>query len=175
MKCKKGYKKVGDKCNKRSNSKIDNSVNINNMWVFIIIFGIFVIAGILFYGGSQGWLESLSVIEDEDIIDYIEGPENNKTQCSFSMDLESINSGEIITGTIFDGGNSFCQVFSSRDGEDWVRIFGGTANQIGFISDDRVVTATGSYLFRAICDTSGDNRIGIDDCLTNSVSLEVLP
>jgi len=175
-KCKRGSKKVGGKCVKNKvyfNKK--NSINWDSMWIFVSIFGILLIAGIFFYGGNQGWFKSLSIIEDTDIVNYLENPNHAiDTSCSLALSPGSIYVGDRTTGTIVDGKNSFCQVFAN-DGIQWLKVYEGYTDANGVLVNTRTVSTVGSYVFRAICDLNNNNRVDLDDCLTNPANLEVLP
>lgn len=174
MKCKKGQIKVNGKCKLARSNKKNKPINVRNLWIVVVIAGTIILSILLFYGGSQGWFKSLSVIEDVDLINYIESPQNMKiTSCSLSITPSSVNAGGMITGTIVDGRKAFCQVFAKRNNEPWVRVFGGYADANGLISDERVVNMQGSYSFRGICDTNENNRIDTEDCLTNFAGLIV--
>lgn len=174
MKCQKGYKKVGDKCERKSYSKSNGPVNINAMWMFITIFGIFIIAGAVFYGGSQGWFRSLSVVNNEEIVSYLDGEVGIQDSCSLSLNPSFIYVGESVTGSLNDGINSFCQVFAS-EGVEWTKVYEGYTDNNGYLEATRQINTAGNYVFRAICDLNNNNRIDVDDCLSNPADLVVSP
>jgi hypothetical protein len=175
-KCKRGYKRIDGKC--VSNSSYfgkKNSINWNAMWIFITIFGILLIVGTIFYGGNKGWFKSLTVIEDTDLISYLNTPEEViDSSCSLAFSPNSIYVGDRTTGTIIDGKNSFCQVFAN-DGIQWVKVFEGYTNEDGVLVNTRNINTVGDFIFRAICDRNNNNRVDIDDCLTNQADLSVIP
>jgi len=176
MKCKRGYSKEKGKCVKNKtyfNNK--NSINWDSMWIFVTIFGILLMAGIFFYGGNQGWFKSLTVIEDTDLISYLDTPNHEiDYSCSLALSPGSIYVGDRTTGTIVDGKNSFCQVFAN-DGTQWLKVYEGYADANGVLVNTRTINTVGSYVFRAICDLNNNNRVDLEDCLTNPAELEVLP
>ena len=176
MKCKRGYGKEKGKCVKNKtyfNKK--NSVNWDAMWIIVTVFGMVILGSVLFYGGGQGWFKSLTVIENTDLISYLDTP-NHQIDYSCSLDISpgSIYVGDRTTGTIVGGPNSLCQVFAN-DGTQWLKIYEGYTDANGVLVDTRNINTVGSFTFRAICDLNDNNRVDMDDCLTNPEELNVLP
>jgi len=176
-KCKRGYHLSEGKCISNANARVkrNNSINMDAMWIFVAIFGIVVIAGIILYGGHSGWFKSLSVIEDNDLVQYLNTPNGEVDySCSLSLNPTSIYVDDRTTGTIVDGKNSFCQVFAS-DGTQWIKVYEGYTDAEGLLVDTRMISTVGDFVFRAICDLNNNNRVDTDDCLTNPVELTVIP
>lgn len=175
MKCKKGYKKSGDKCVKTNpHSKRKNKINFDALWIFVTIFGILIIAGLVFWGGSQGWFKSLTVIEDTDLISFLNNPETISQTCSLSITPNSIWVGDRTTGTIVDGKNKLCHVYVLQGG-DWLSAYQGYTDSNGVLTNTRTMNFPGDYIFRAICDLNDNNRVDTSDCLTNQAELTVIP
>ena len=174
MKCKKGYKLKDGKCVKTNPRSKNNKTNSNTLWIIVTIFGILIIAGIVFYGGKAGWFRSLTVVEDTDLINYLNLPETISTTCSLSISPNSIWVGDRTTGTIVDGKNKLCHVYVLQDG-DWLSAYQGYTDSNGVLTDTRTMNLPGDYIFRAICDLNEDNRVDTGDCLTNQADLTVIP
>ena len=175
MKCKKGYKKSGDKCVKRnSHSKKNKPFNWDALWIIVTIFGIVIMAGIFFWGGSQGWFTSLTVIGDTDLISFLNMPETISPTCSLSISPNSIWAGDRTTGTIVDGKNKLCHVYVLNGGT-WLKAFEGYTDSNGVLTNTRTMNLPGDYIFRAVCDLNNNNRVDTSDCLTNQAELTVIP
>ncbi len=174
MKCKKGYKKSGDKCVKTKSRSKKNKINLDALWIFVTIFGILIIAGLVFYGGKAGWFKSLTVIEDTDLISFLNEPEVISTTCSLSISPNSIWVGDRTTGTIVDGKNKLCHVYVLQGG-DWLSAYQGYTDINGVLTNTRTMNLPGDYIFRAICDLNNNNRVDTSDCLTNQAELTVIP
>ena len=174
MKCKKGYKKLDGKCKKTNPRSNKNKLNIDNLWIIITIFGILVIAGIFFYGGKAGWFKSLSVIDDTNLISFLNMPETISPTCSLSFSPNSIWAGDRTTGTIVDGKNKLCHVYVLQDG-NWLSVYQGYTDSNGVLINTRTIHLPGDYIFRAVCDLNDNNRVDTSDCLTNQADLTVIP
>lgn len=175
MKCKTGYKKSGDKCVKtsRKSSSRKNKINFDALWIFVTIFGIIVLAGIFFYGGSKGWFKSLTIVDDAELITLLNMPET-ASSCSLSISPNSIWAGDRTTGTIVDGKNKLCHVYVYQGGS-WLSAYQGYTDSNGVLINTRTMNFPGNFIFRAVCDINEDNRVDTGDCLTNKASLTVIP
>lgn len=175
-KCDKGYKKVDGKCVRNNSYKNrKNNINFNALWIIISIVGVVAIVGVFIYGGNAGWFRSLAIIENTDLISYLNTPEGeNSYMCSLSLSPTSIYVGDRTTGTIVDGKNSLCQVFA-YDGVRWAKVYEGYTDANGVLIDTRNINVVGNFVFRAICDQNNNNRVDMDDCLTNQQEMTVLP
>jgi len=127
-------------------------------WVWIAI-----LIAVVVYGGSQGWFSRITNITNQDIINQLENPNNPEgVSCNLQLDKSVMTKGDQITGTISDGKNTFCEVFGKYEGI-WQKVFEGTTNANGQLTNSEYLNLVGDYLFVAIC----------DECTTNSVALTV--
>lgn len=128
---------------------------------------------VLVYGGNQGWFKSeFSVVTDENTINLLDNPSPTIPQgvtCSLSLDKSSIDVGGSITGTIKDGVNTLCEVFSEKGGV-WKKESEGTTDLSGTLTQTRTINEAGTYTIKALCAKGTDK-----ECVTNGVTLTVKP
>jgi len=176
-KCKKGYKKVDGRCVQSSGNNFNKrkKVNMDALWIIISVFGVVALLLLFFYGGERGWFKSLAVIENTDIVNYLNTPQETiSNSCSLALSPNTIYVGDRTTGSIIDGKNSLCQVFAN-DGTSWAKVYEGYTDANGVLVNTRNINVVGNFMFRAICDQNNNNRVDTGDCLTNQVELNVLP
>ena len=87
------------------------------------------------------------------------------TECTLSISTETIEEGEEITGTIHDGANTLCAIYTNFNSEGWKFLTNVNTNNYGYYSQTVNPEYAGTYELKAICGS----------CITNSVTLTVTP
>lgn len=129
------------------------------IWVILIIAAI----GVFYYGGTQGWFKGNFSIINQETTNQLESPITIST-CTASISPSTITAGNLVSGTVQDGSNTFCEVYGKMVGTtEWRKIAEGTTNSAGSITFTDTFSVVGTFYFRAIC----------GDCLTNQVTLIV--
>lgn len=175
MKCKKGYKKVGNKCTKKKSFAKVFSSSSNYGWFFWIL-GIAILAGVFVYGGYSGWFKG--VFQGGNTYSIIEGDINNfldstsSGECTLDLNPNSIYEGDRVTGTIHDGANTLCYVIAN-DGTSWSIVGTIMTDANGNAMDTRNIDVVGNFVFRAICDVNKNGDMDTGDCITNKETLTV--
>jgi hypothetical protein len=140
-----------------------------NKWIKDNILTILAIL-ILLYGGTHGWFGGTSW----NITNLLNDANNADTsgKCTLSLNKANMCVGDTLAGTIKTSPNTRCVVFGS-DGTQWKAIYDGISNSAGFLTDSTTINTVGNFVLRAVCDLNGDNSYSLNDCITNSVNLNV--
>ena len=143
---------------------------------------------LLWYGGQQGWFKSSlnitnlpsttnpTTILPTTIVERLENPVPTGATCTLSLSKSVITAGDLISGTIRDGKNSYCAGYGKLVGtDDWRKLSEGTTDISGILTYSDNLWVEGDYIFAAMCDTNGNGGLDAMDCVTNEVSLRVNP
>lgn len=146
----------------------------NNQTIWVIIAIVIVIAFI--WGLKTGKFQSI-VNLNQTIIERLENPiPVPGVTCSLSINPSVITAGDLVTGTITDGKNAYCEGFMKMVGtEDWRKVSEGRTDINGRATYSENFYVVGNFLIAGICDTNGNNYLDAQDCVTNQVSLRVNP
>ena len=160
---------------KKPNKKIKklkifgSQVNLNS---FLLI-GLIAIA---LFGAQAGWYKGvnqsfLDFVTDDMLNEYL-NQQNLGTECTLTLDDNSICKGDYVNGRIKDGIDTECYVFA-YDRTSWSLVYKGTTNSIGTLHKSGKVNEIGSYTLIAVCDKDNSKSLTQGDCLINYEQLEV--
>lgn len=153
---------------KRGKSK---SFNINSIFSIIII----LLLAALVYGLYTGKLQTVvNNVVNRDIISALKDP-TITTGCSLDINPNIINSGDLLSGTLKDGANTYCEIWGYMEGDDvWRKLFEVNLGPDGEVTYSEDFFVIGVFHLRALCDTNGDGKLSILDCVTPEEVVTVL-
>lgn len=147
-------------------------VKDNKAMIYVII----IVAIVILWGGSQGWFKGIlepKIVEvtNKETIYKLENPPlapANGITCSLTLNQNSIDIGEQVSGTIHDGVDILCEVYAKKDGGAWSKVFEGKTDISGDLKHSDTMNLDGTYVFKAIC-----GRGTAKECITNDDTLIV--
>lgn len=126
-----------------------------------------VVLVLFIYGGQHGWFQHTTYTITESTIDKLNNPPITDKVCTLSVSPLTITAGDTFTGRIKAGPRVFCEVFGKpSSGGDWNRVYEGTTDINGDLTDSAELYVEGSFIFKALCG---------EDCVTNEATLNVNP
>lgn len=144
-------------------------------WTPIIMI-VFVIAFIVL--AQKGFFKPQTVVQlNQTIIEKLENPVNLPgVSCSLSLDKRTIIAGDLVTATITDGKNTYCEGYGKMVGtNDWRRVEEGYTDITGRAVYSENFYVVGDFIWAAICDSNGNGFLDTNDCVTNYAYLTVNP
>jgi hypothetical protein len=144
----------------------------NNLLILLAVVGVIV------YGGVNGWFNFNfnfnNQIVSPETLQELEKPVKPGCSITLSLTPTTLTSGDVITGTLQNGANAYCEAFGKMIGtSDWRKIWEGRTNINGMVTYSDSLLVAGNFVFAVMCDTNGNGILDAQDCVSNEVSVNV--
>lgn len=130
---------------------------------------------IIIWGLSSGWI-SMNIFNqiNKDTEYLLKNPPVSTVTCSLSISPKTITEGSLIRGTLNNGINTYCEVYAYMEGDNiWRKIWEGTTDFSGQVTQTENLWVTGTFHFRAVCDINNNGVFDNKDCVTNEEIIKV--